>query len=280
MNIPNILLETKDLRFLEVKSDPVEKLKSERAIVHYISTNDLDRVRDIMNPKGMRDDEFNKTAKSVWYNHNYKYDPNAMPIGRNLWLKKKDEGVLAKTQFADTDFADDVYRLHEGGFISTWSIGFTPVYDSKGNLKEGSIRFDDARKITYWEEWKIYEYSSAPIPANVYAVDVAKSLLDTELKSYEAKRIVEEGLFRHTIEKQFSELSNEFQKIKEIIDELKATEIFDSLDRNEKTILTLKKRIEVLESKIEPVEALGNLKRFREISSEIIGDAVRKHIKS
>ena len=275
--IPDILKG--ELNYIEIKADPVEKLKSERAIVHYISTNNLDRVRDIMNPKGMKDDEFNKTAKSVWYNHNYKFDPNALPIGRNLWLKKKEDGILAKTVFADTSFADDIYRLHINDFIKTWSIGFRPVYDKSGNIKADSIKVDKDKNIVYWEEWNLLEYSSAPIPANVFAVDVAKDLINNEIKSIEAKTIIEEGLFKSEVLSQLSQLKQEFDEIKEAIDYLKAMELLDIIDNNEKSILILKDMIKKLEKKIEPLEALDNYQRFKSISSEIIGDAVRKHIK-
>lgn len=276
--IPDILLKG-ELNYLEIKADPIEKLKNERAIVHYISTNNVDRVRDIMNPKGMIDDEFNKTAKSVWYNHNYQFDRNALPIGRNLWLKKKEDGVLAKTVFADTSFADDIYRLHINDFIKTWSIGFRPVYDKNGNIKETSIRIDKEKNITYWDEWNLLEYSSAPIPANVFAVDIAKDLIN-EIKSIEARTIIEDGLFKSDVLNQLSQLKQEFNEIKEAIDYLKATELLDVIDNNEKSILIIKEMIKKLEKKLEPIEALDNYQRFKKISSEIIGDAVRKHIKN
>ena len=110
--IPQHLSEVE--KTIDFKAESIEKVKNERAIVHFISTPDLDRVRDILSPKGMDDKEFS-IVPSVWYNHNYKYNPDAMPVAKSLWRKKQEEGVLTKTQFASTDFADDVYNLHTEG---------------------------------------------------------------------------------------------------------------------------------------------------------------------
>ena len=54
--IPQHLLEVE--KTIEFKAESAEKLKNERAIVHFISTPNLDRVRDVLDPKGMDDKEF------------------------------------------------------------------------------------------------------------------------------------------------------------------------------------------------------------------------------
>ena len=63
---------------IEIKGESLEK---ENAIVHYITTPDIDRVRDIVNPKGGDFAEFEKT-RTVFFNHNY-----FMPVAKNMWLK-------------------------------------------------------------------------------------------------------------------------------------------------------------------------------------------------
>lgn len=276
--IPQHLLNVEGFRQIEVKAESVEKLKSERAIIHYISTPDLDRVRDIMNPKGMKDEDFNKSP-SVWYNHNYKFDPNALPIGRSLWRKKKEDGVLTKTEFAQTDFADDVYLLHDGGFINTWSIGFRPSYDAKtGNIKEGSIRYDEGKNITYWEEWYLLEYSSAPLPANIEALDVVKELQTLNFKSEITKSMINESAFKIEVTKALESFRPELDKIKELQtqldDMLKQFDgVIGDLEKAEKQILELQNEINLKKQPIEKsLEVLDGKQLLEDMRKRIIGD--------
>ncbi|MCC7290107.1 hypothetical protein IT417_02580 [bacterium] len=275
---PQHLINVEGYRTVEVKAETVEKLKSERAIIHYISTPDLDRTRDVMNPKGMKDEDFNKSP-SVWYNHNYKYDPNALPIARSLWRKKKEEGVLTKTEFASTDFADDVYLLHEGGFIGTWSIGFRPSYDMKsGNIKEGSIRYDEGKNITYWDEWYLLEYSSAPLPANIEALDVVKELQGMSFKSELTKNMVNESAFKIEVTKSLESFKSELSKIAELEDLIKtlnSDDLLQGLENAEKRILELENEINLIKNPIKKsVETLDGKSLLEEMKRNIVGDVI------
>lgn len=275
--IPQHLLNVEGFRQIEVKAESVEKLKSERAIIHYISTPDLDRVRDIMNPKGMKDEDFSK-APSVWYNHNYKFDPNALPIARSLWRKKKEDGVLTKTEFATTDFADDVYLLHDGGFINTWSIGFRPSYDKNGNIKDGSIRYDEAKNITYWDEWYLLEYSSAPLPANIDALDVVKELQSVKFKSEITKQMVNESAFKMEVTKALESFKPELDKIKELQSQLEETiksfdGVFGDLEKAERSILELQNEINLIKNPVKKsLEVLDGKLLLDDIRKQIIRD--------
>lgn len=276
--IPQHLQNVEGFRQIEVKAESVEKLKSERAIIHYISTPDLDRVRDIMNPKGMKDEDFSK-APSVWYNHNYKFDPNALPIARSLWRKKKEDGVLTKTEFAQTDFADDVYLLHDGGFINTWSVGFRPSYDKNGNIKDGSIRYDEGKNITYWDEWYLLEYSSAPLPANIDALDVVKELQTMKFKSEITKTMVNESAFKIEVTKTLGSFRPELDKIKELQSQLEETaksfdNVFGDLEKAERKILELENEINLIKNPIvkKSLEVLDGKQLLEDIRERIIRD--------
>lgn len=277
--IPEYLKDVSEFHQVEVKASPVEKLKAERAIIHYISTPDPDRVRDIMNPKGMDDSDFAK-APSVWYNHSYKIDPKALPIAKSLWRKKKDEGILTKTEFATYDFADDVYLLHEEGFINTWSIGFRPVLDKSGRIKEGSIRFDEKKGLTYWDEWYLLEYSSAPLAANINALDVVKAIQGMPLKSEITKQMIDETSFKLEVENALESFKSQLDKIQELenlIKQYSTDEIISDLEKAEKRILELEQEINSLKKQIaQPLEALDGKKVLAELRKTIIGDAVAK----
>lgn len=231
--IPEIL-KSNDIQFFTVKADKPERLKSERAIVHFISTPQIDRQRDIMNPKGMDDKEFSNSP-SVWYNHNYHYDPSALPIGKSLWRKKQEEGVLAKTQFATTLLADEVYTLHESDFMNTWSIGFRPVKDKNGVTEKDSIVFDEAKNITTWNKWNLIEYSSAPIAANVSALDQVKQLQDMNFKSHEITEMIKSVSLEVGINNQLTLMKGDIEELKNLKSLLET--LIEKTETNEKDIL-------------------------------------------
>lgn len=172
MNITEIL--SFDNANIEIKGENLEK---ENAVIHYITTPDIDRVRDVINPKGGDFSEFEKT-RTVFFNHNY-----FMPIAKNMWIKSTGEGIRAKTVFSRTPFAREVYLMHKEGILNSWSIGFDLPRNKQGFIEDGSVAFDDANNIRTFNKWKLLEYSSAPLPANPNAVDQAKSIC----KSYEMK---------------------------------------------------------------------------------------------
>lgn len=160
---------------LEIKGELLEK---ENAIVHYISTPHIDRVRDIVDPKGGDFSEFEKT-RTVFFNHNY-----FMPVAKNMWLKVSGEGVKAKTVFSKTAFAQELYLMHKEGILNSWSIGFDIPRNKQGYIEDGAVIFDDNSNVRTFNRWKLLEYSSAPLPANPNAIDQAKTIC----KSYEMKK--------------------------------------------------------------------------------------------
>lgn len=258
--IPQLLSQV--THTIDFKSIEMEKNDSERTITHYISTPDIDRVRDVLDPKGMDDKEFSETAQSVWYNHNYKYNPDALPIARSLWRKKKDEGVLSKTEFDTLQFASDVYHLHKNGFISTWSVGISQAKDKSG--KPIPLRYDDKKDITYWDNWRLLEYSSAPMPANIYAQDVIKNVKDI-VKSDIMLKEIGELEFKSEIIKMIQDqdvklenIANKELELKTLLD----AKLLSDLEKSERDILELKRELEVLKTQITKPsgESLGGLK--------------------
>lgn len=207
-----------DCKTFEIKAETVEKVKEERAIVHYISTSDKDWGGDIVNPKGMDDSEYSKSP-TVFYNH--KYD---LPIAKSLWRKVDDKGVLAKTQFSKKSlFADDIYGLHEEGIINTWSIGWQPKMEN-GRVKKGALEYDDEKGILHINEWDLVEYSSAPLAMNPNALDQIKTMV----KSIEAKNIVKDMEAIVDVKKSIEEQKEELKKVLDLINEMKG--FIDNLD--------------------------------------------------
>lgn len=199
-----------NLKTASVKSE-VETHKDERAITHYITTPDIDWGGDVVNPKGMDSSMFDK-HKTVFYNHNYD-----QPIASSMWLKSKEEGVLAKTRFGKTFFADDLYCLHEDGIINTWSIGWQPK-TKDGKPVKGALEYNEDTNVLYINNWDLVEYSSAPLAMNPSALDQIKTMV----KSVEAKALIKDfeanDLIKHILDEQEKEIK-ELLKAKNYLEE-------------------------------------------------------------
>lgn len=177
--------------------------ESERSVIRYISTREMDRDNEILDPKGIDYKLYNLNPVVMWA-----HDYSEMPIGKNVSIEVDDYGVKAKTIYAETEKANDVFNLIKGGFLNTASVGFIP----KERIWKGQTGWEKtvAKYNELWEtdiektgaeiittKWTLLEYSDVPIPSNPYALtlDVAKSLhLSTktieELKIKTPKRII------------------------------------------------------------------------------------------
>ena len=142
---------------------------AKREVVGVISTNAIDRYHEVVEPSGVRLDNYRKNPV-VLLNHN----SFGLPIGKNLWIKSEGNGLIARTKFAETALGDDVLALYEQGVMKAWSIGFMPIKWEDGSE---TVR----RRFT---EWELLEYSAVTIPANPEAVTNALSIVhSSEIRS-------------------------------------------------------------------------------------------------
>lgn len=261
-------IQSEEIKWFEIKADKPEKLKEERAIVHFISTSDIDRQRDIMNPKGMVDKDFEKSP-AVWYNHNYRFSDTALPVAKSLWRKKKDDGVLAKTQFATHAFAEDVYKLHDGEFMNTWSIGFRPAKDKSGMIEKDSIVFDEKTNITTWHKWDLLEYSSAPIAANPNARDMVKDLMSMIWKSDITENMIKNVALEIEVKNQLEQMQEEVNKLKSL------QTLFEEL--TQKTVTDKKELIQLINNKQQEIEKAISIEL--PVSKPITDDKIKSIVK-
>lgn len=264
--------------FIEVRKEAVETLQKERAIVHYISTPDIDLTNDIVEPNGMNDKYYAKNP-TVLYNHNPYY-----PIAKSLWRKKTEDGVLAKTTFSSQPFAQDIYLLHTEGILNAWSIGFIP-YIKNGKIDPTSIEYDDTKNIRRFRKWTLLEYSSTPIPANPMALDQMKTFMKS-FKSREAQELVEIQTIKVDIAEQldqYKNILNEIEAIKQqiqIFHELKGE--LDKIASIEQTLQTLTNAQKYLETEltnkieIPKVETLDRQK-ISNIIKSVVGEVSLKN---
>ena len=144
--------------------------EEEHAIISYITTNTVDRDREIILPKGLNAKEYLKNAVVLW---GHDYHSRALPLGRNLWLKSDEKGIIAKTQYYIKDeFAKKVYEYRKDGFPLAESIGFIPL-EWKDLSGDESVKAGGARRI--YTKTLLLEYSDVVIPSNPDAITIARS---------------------------------------------------------------------------------------------------------
>ena len=151
-----------------------------RIAVQWISTRTLDRDGEILVPSGAILDGFLK-APQVFVNHNYL----DLPVGSDERVVKSEWGIMARTRYATTPAAQDVFTLKQEGHLKTQSVGFTPVewvdaddgkftklrdklIDQWAEFKKNA---DKVRRI--YLKWVVFEHSDVGIPSNIDALQVA-----------------------------------------------------------------------------------------------------------
>lgn len=182
--------------------------ENERAEIGYISTASVDRDAEILLPSGCDLSQFRKAPQVLW-GHDY----DLPPIGKAIWVKpdskKSPQGILAKTVYAQTERAEEVWQLVKGGFLKTFSVGFIPTKSTAqgaddfdktcDKLAEEGYKFDRTRVRRIYTKWVLLEYSKVSVPANIDALTVAVAkqqlTLSPELqKSLQIESEVEKAL--------------------------------------------------------------------------------------
>lgn len=153
----------------------LDELK-DRTIRFVISTNDLDRDGDILDPKGCDIENFMKNPVFLPF-----HDYDKFPLGKVVGIEKGDDGIRADVYFPTVEelstdagnasehakTVDFAYHCYKMGMLYAVSVGF---YTRK--------RTDNV--IT---EWELLEFSAVSLPANQNALVEAVKSLGMSLKS-------------------------------------------------------------------------------------------------
>jgi hypothetical protein len=170
--------------------------KDDADVMQIISTRDMDRDDEILLPKGIVVDEFNK-APQVLLGHN----PAQLPVALGPVTAVTAKDVRAATLFGPTAMAQDTKELVKGGFLRTASVGFVPLkIAEKGTPEFGKLaekftkvwpEFAEVRDIVrrIIEKWLILEWSFVSVPANINALTAAISKGSLELSDEWIKQL-------------------------------------------------------------------------------------------
>jgi hypothetical protein len=173
--------EDRQLCRIVTAKKPSELLDGERADVSWISTEEIDRDREIVVARGMNDEQF-KMNPIVTLRHCY----SQAPVGRSLWRKRVKDGALAgikaKTQYPARPVnwegswqPDTVFTLIQSGLMQGKSIGFLRLKSHCPSSHEIAALPELADVSRIIDEWLLLEYACVFLPANQSALVEAVS---------------------------------------------------------------------------------------------------------
>ncbi len=142
----------------------------ERSSTELINTADIARDNEILLPRGADLTHFKQNPQVLWA-HDYRQPP----IGRAAWVKRDtaSKGLLAKTIYATTDFAEEIWKLVSGKFLPARSVGFIPMEWHEPDDKEIAKYPERAGVRRVYDKWELLEYSVVPVPSNRQALQIA-----------------------------------------------------------------------------------------------------------
>lgn len=161
-------------KFFDATVETKDIDEAARTVVGFISTESIDRENEVVVARGMDERNFRSNPVVAWC-HDYK----TPPIGRNLWIKPgkigDTNGLIAKTEYAQTPRAEEIWQLRKGGFMKGYSIGFLPKSGKYGMPTDSELKsmpaWSAARCVI--REWELLEYSDVLIPCNQDALSRA-----------------------------------------------------------------------------------------------------------
>jgi hypothetical protein len=163
-----------------------ELMTGERTDVSWISTQDVDRVGDVVIAAGM-DDSHYRLNPLVTLGHEY----DTMPVGKSQWRKRDKDGSLvgvkAKTVYPkrpddwpgeewDPDYA---WSLVKADLLRGKSIGFLPLEVHSPKPEEIKKNPEWANATLIIDKWLLLEYACCFLPIQQHAVviEVGKAAL-------------------------------------------------------------------------------------------------------
>ena len=133
-----------------------------RTLAFTISTGSVDRERDTLDAAGWQLDAYRRSPVVLWA-----HDYSALPVARALEISTTPDALIAHAEFVSRDvypFADIVYQMLKGGFLSATSVGFRPL----------TYVWNEERRGMDFATQELLEFSIVPVPANPEALIQAR----------------------------------------------------------------------------------------------------------
>lgn len=169
--------KTLDERVAELRSNPDIQIRKQfpidatakaidpetRTARFTITTAGVDRDNDTVAVDGWDVASYQKSPVVLWA-----HDYSQMPVARAIDLVQTAKGLEATAEFPPKGtyaFADTVFDMLKGGFLSATSVGFRP---------KNAVPNTDRQGIDFLEQ-ELLEFSIVPVPANPEALIMARS---------------------------------------------------------------------------------------------------------
>ncbi len=136
----------------------------DRRIEFRVSTRGVDRDNDTIAPDGWRLDRYKRNPVVLWA---HQYDQP--PVAKAVSIRVVGDALVASADFVPGEivpFAETVFQLLKGGFLSAVSVGFHPVRLMR-NAERGGVDY---------VEQELLEFSVVPVPANPDALVVGRGV--------------------------------------------------------------------------------------------------------
>jgi phage head maturation protease len=145
---------------------------AQRTFLARITSGEIDREGEVVQPEGMDASEFLKTSTIFW---NHDYD---RPIGKATSIKKNSGGIDSDAQIAarPADYVgefwpDFVWAMIAQGLVKGVSIGFDAIDRRLATAGDRGAFGPDCKSVV--SKWKLLEWSIAPLQCNTDAVILA-----------------------------------------------------------------------------------------------------------
>lgn len=168
--------------------------KEARTLTAVASFLSIDRDNEVILPKAFDLGSF-KDNPVIMAGHTYHTsDGSPTVIGKALSIQRKKDQLVFKMEFADTDLAEEYWKLYSGGFMRAFSVGFIPFSGGwetdKEKIREllssagANLDLDSIYRV--YTKVELIEISAVAIPSNreslvmasAKGIDLAGKMLD------------------------------------------------------------------------------------------------------
>ncbi|MDD5064294.1 MAG: HK97 family phage prohead protease [Phycisphaerae bacterium] len=162
-------IETKGAEFKEAQSLFVKSIdEAKRQIEAVVSTADLDRYDEIIEPEAFRETLgiYLKNPIVISSHQNRLDTGHSSVVGQVIkaWINAK--GLHVIIWFAETELGNEFWYLYKNKFQRAFSVGFIPL-EWKDETKDG-------RRVRIHIKVELLEISCVPVPANRNALSKSK----------------------------------------------------------------------------------------------------------
>lgn len=234
---------------LEICNFPISEENinhDERSIVHYVSSNAINRYGYIVDQNGIDWTNFEKTGKNVLFNHNDSETSIFPMIGTNVWHKVEGDRTKVKTQFnRNMTNNPNVAVLAEdawNGILNGWK----PASSIHFAITEKPIENENGIAVVHKSE--LLNYALVINPANTDSImNFMNSFNKVEIKS------------------------NEFKQLKNQIELHDKINSFEEIKKNLLSeVNVLKERIQILESSKHEIVKQENTKDLEKVIKDVL----------